>query len=267
MEAKKLIPKIETVKALKRELTVAGTGRRAKRVLRKLNSATNTLAKARLEYVYGWRPSAMTLYELAQQAINPASPGLLVCEGRGKVERSMLIESGAISPQVPVKHFATLSDKARVRLYFTPQPSVMGALAKISSLNPASVLYELTPYSFVLDWMWDIGGWLRTLETAFLHRNDFVGGWQDLTKRYQVSSRCSGVSVDWGQFPTGGWTLYALQGEGTLTARNRSAINNVPYPARPTRQFEFGTGTLLNAIALAKVTLLDADALLAQRRR
>lgn len=263
-----MIPLVDTVKDLQKSLTDPKIGRRrARRIARKLNSTLNAIARARLEAVYGWMPMASTIHDLALQTLTPDAPGLLVVEGKSKIIRRIKKESFAISARVPLIHYIMLSDKARVVMFFNPQPTVMTMLGKITSLNPVSVLYEACPFSLVLDWAWGVSTWLRTVETAFLHRNDFAGGWQDLTRRYAVESVMSGTDRSSGNWSSGTWTTFALQGEGTLTARSRSNFGFPPWPARPVRQFKFGSEKMLNAMALTKATLLDADALLAGRRR
>ena len=36
---------------------------------------------------------------------------------------------------------------------------------------------ELTPYSFVVDWAFDVSNYIRNLETAYIYKSLFGGGW------------------------------------------------------------------------------------------
>lgn len=264
---KNILSKIELVERRERELSLARTKRSAKRVGRLLNKAANQLADARLEYVYGWSPTMSTIYELGKGILLPDAPGMLVCKGVGKTLQKRTVNGYYVNNKVPVVHHVTISDRARVEMYFTPQPSVLDNLGKISALNPLSVVYEAIPFSFVLDWAYDISGWLRTLETAFLHRNDFAGGYQTRTQRCE--SVAIMVGTDWSSTsPTApSYIEYALRGGATRTRFARSTLSTPPYPVKPVKQFQLGTGRMLNAIALSKATLLRADGKIASHLR
>jgi hypothetical protein len=260
--------RVDRIERLKRDLQDKEISkRRARRVTRKLNDALNGLAALRLEYVYGWAPTMSTITELGQQVLLPNEPGMLVCEGKGKVRFTKTVESFYVDNVVPVRHIITVSERARVKMYFTPQKSVLDNLARISSLNPVSILYEATPFSFVLDWGWAIGGWFRDLETAFLYRNDFVTGYTSKSWRAETTAVMEGVRFETWSTPASPWfTTYSLRGEAVKTRFERTVLAAVPYPVKPVKQFQLGSGRMLNAIALMKATFLKADGLLANRR-
>lgn len=264
-----LIPKIDNIKSLKRDLSDPQLGkRRARRLTRELNRATNALARARLEYTYGWSPTMSTIYEFAHAAANPPGGGFLVCEGKGNTEYFRRYSRTSISSKVPTVAIVRISERARVKLLYRPPNGVLSDMAKISSLNPVSLLYEATPFSFVLDWAVDVGEWIRILETAFIHRNEFISGDQTITQRCTISDICAGVdylSID--NFKNGNFTVLDLTGIGVQTRLARTGLSSPPVPINPQKQFKFGVGRQLNALALAKVVLLDADNLIAGRRR
>lgn len=267
--ALRLIPRVDKIKSLRRDLTDPQLGkRRARRLMRELNRATNQLARARLEYTYGWSPTMSSLYDVALMAVTPPDGGLMVCEGKGKVISRKLVRTNELSSYRKTEHFIQVSDRARVKLLYNPPNSIMTNLSKISSLNPVSILYEVIPFSFVLDWAVDVGGWIRTMETAFVHRNDFIRGDQTLTQRVVLNSLMQGLSYTSSvALSQGTFTMWGLQGLAVRTRLNRSGLSTPPYPVNPVKQFKFGVGRQLNALALAKVVLLDADDLLASRRR
>lgn len=263
-----LLPHVEKIEALQRKLKDPTIRRRrAKRMARELNNSLNYLAETRLEYVYGWSPTMRTIQDLAELAMNPKEPGMLRCEGKGRAKQTTAVYNTAIAGSaLPAKHVFTISDRARVVLYYTPQKSVLDTMGKISSLNPAAILYEACPFSFVLDWMWDVGGWIRNLETAFLHRNDFVGGYQTLTKRVACDSLLSGTVYTYGPSSPGFFASYDLSGTHVMTRLSRTGLKTPPITVTPSRQFKFGIERQMNALALVKTVLLRADDLLSSRR-
>lgn len=266
--AKRLVPQIDNIDRLRKDLTNVKRGsKRAKRLGRELNGALNTLAVARLEYVYGWSPTMSTLHDIAKGAILTDEPGLLKVEGNGSTKSRKEFTSYPIHSGVPSVFISSVSTRERIVCYFNPRPNTLDALSKISSLNPVSILYEATPFSFVLDWAIDISGWLRTYETAFVHQNEFVKGFHTTVTRWDVDARTNGVWFQYPNAPDVAFNRYNLQGTAVKVQFNRRVLASAPFPRAPVKNFKFGLDRQLNAIALAKVTLLKADNRLGKWRR
>lgn len=265
-QAKHLVPTIERAEKLSRELRPRRgrrpVGSRARRLTRELNSSLNWLAERRLEYSYGWRPTIKTLQELGQQTARRAGEVIKV-EGKGRTRDTFQRKEYSISANCPVVHTVNVSNRCRCVMFFTPQPSMIDSLQRITSLNPASIFYEAMPFSFVLDWVVDFSGWLRTLETAFVHQNDFAGGYMTQTMRTTVDSSMQGTE---GPQTTLNNTYYNLQGTAVVTKFSRSMLTSAPFPRKPVVALNFGLERSLNAASLAKATLLRADKLLSKRK-
>lgn len=237
--------------------------RRLKRLAREANASLNFLANQRLAYVYGISPTMQSCYDLAEMAITPKEPGHIRVEGKARDILHRIREKSDIDPKVAAKHCINASYRARVVMYFSPAADTLERLSEISSLNPASILYELTPFSFVLDWAVDFGGWIRTLETAFMHQNNFAGGYQTQTLAINISSVMTGINTTNVQVP---YTSYEIQGAYTMRRLLRSGLASPPFPTRPVGRLSLGVERSLNAIALAKSTFLRADELLRHKR-
>jgi hypothetical protein len=54
----------------------------------------------------------------------------------------------------------------RVRMDFRPNSEFYNTLSDLGITNPASTLYEITPFSFMLDWVVSVGDYLRALENV-----------------------------------------------------------------------------------------------------
>lgn len=258
---------VKQVKRLERERSlVKRYSRRGRRITRQLNHGLNMMARARLEYAFGWRPTMGTIYDLAILATHPPGPGLITVSGSGSLLQTKKALDYSIDPNGPVTHYITISDRARVKMFYNPSVNIMTDLAKISSLNPVSIMYELMPFSFVLDWAIDVGGWIRTLETAFLHRNNFIVGWSTQVQRTNIRSEMHLKAAEPGYLPYGTYTDWALNGQAVVTRFDRKILNSAPFPTRPAKRQKFGVETQLTALALAKSVLLDADKMIAGRR-
>lgn len=112
-----------------------------------------------------------------------------------------------------------------------------------TSLNPISMAWETLPYSFVVDWFVDIGGYLRNLETALLSRNDFVSGYVSTFRRYEACSRVENL-VD------GRYRWVEQEMSVKETSFTRTVLTSYPLPRHPVFSADLSSGRFLNAAAL-----------------
>lgn len=54
----------------------------------------------------------------------------------------------------------------RVALNYSPLPSLIRKFSSLGLTNPAEILWELVPFSFVVDWFTPVGSWLSSLDAA-----------------------------------------------------------------------------------------------------
>lgn len=257
--AKHMIAKTaKTERALRLLDQMDPRSRRYRRQLREVKGAVSTLARARLEFVYGWKPTVDTLQSLAKGVLRGGEVGMIRCRGRGSSYNMYERYQYSVSPKVPLKMNIVMSQRCEIVCYFNPRPGLIDNLSRVSSLNPISVAYELIPFSFVLDWTVDFGGFLRTLESAFIYGNVFVGGYTTRTKRLTVEARMYGRDAT----STENFTLFQIGGTGVKTDFSRSNLSAAPLPTRPTIELDFGLGRTLNALSLAVVQLPKIDRLI-----
>lgn len=116
-----------------------------------------------LELQYGWRPLMQDIIG-AMEYLTKIDRGPLI-HADGKVsdddERMITIGSG----------YAGISCKARlasrstvfVNLWYELNLPLLAEVSSLGLLNPAELCWELTSYSFVVDWFLPIGPWLSAL--------------------------------------------------------------------------------------------------------
>jgi hypothetical protein len=117
-------------------------------------------------------------------------------------------------------------------------------LRKWSSLNPYSIAYELVPYSFVADWFYDIGGYLRNMETAMAYGFDFQTGYRSDLAAFSGSML---RYVPYVSYPYG-YESYQASYRGLRFKRRK--LSWYPSPQKPTLQVDLGSSRLLNGAAL-----------------
>lgn len=126
--------------------------------------------------------------------------------------------------------------------------TVVDQLSGYTSLNPASLAWELLPYSFVVDWVYDIGGYLRNLEGALLARNSFQRGFGVYGYKSDQEMLLSGGSNS----PS---NTFAVSGKGwsRQTYKQRFKITSSPFPFSPSFRKSLGSYQLLSAASLLEV--------------
>jgi hypothetical protein len=123
-------------------------------------------------------------------------------------------------------------------------------LAGWTSLNPVSIAWELTPYSFVADWVWNIGGYLRSLEGALLFGSGFKRGYVV----YGVKSQCTAYMQ--GNYSSGAnSTFVEAEAYRYQSFKRRLPVNQAPLPLLPRVRVDLGSTRLLSAASLLRVLL------------
>jgi hypothetical protein len=118
-------------------------------------------------------------------------------------------------------------------------------LSRWSSLNPVSFAWEVIPYSFVVDWFYDVSSYLRNLETCLLYNSRFISGY----KSELFVHRSKGVASYKGN-QGGEVHEIAAVSYGRTVQFQRSVLSSYPRPHAPTFKVQLGWERLLSAAAL-----------------
>lgn len=220
-----------------------------------LNRRMRTLDQIRafgskwLEYRYGWSPLLQTIYDCADSNVQITRNLMtkfraVTVRGIPEYTSNLQLPLAGANPRVNVK--VKGKDVCEINISLKVRDGDFN-LNQWTSLNPASILWELVPYSFVVDWFYDVGGYLRTLETAMLSRNDFVSGYISTLRAFDATSE-----PFTGQFSDFGYQYDFIEcwSSMSVTAFNRSLLPSYPFPRRPRFSADLGTGRLLNAAGL-----------------
>lgn len=198
-----------------------------------------------LEYQYGWRPLVQDLYGLAKK-VQEAAPAAMVIRARGSDRQSK--HSDVASPTGIGRRVRdeVLSQRAEFVVYFQIKPTVLTQMAGYGSLNPVSIAWELLPYSFVADWVIDIGGYLRLLETSMLYASMFKSGYQTLGARLDCVDRIHGSVTN----PDGSTSFNELNGYASQRQKRRYVLSSMPLPRPPRFRANLGSERLVSLGAL-----------------
>lgn len=215
----------------------------------RIRKTSSFASDAWLQWQYGVKPSMSTIYtmvkELDKRILHPT--GFFQAKARSKnVYQDLLVDSTSWRG-IPILHDLDISKRVEVAVVYGISDVQRNALSNLTSLNPVSFLYENIPYSFVLDWLIDIGGYLRNMETACISGLEFKSGYITYTTKAVNRTLCNGVSHQ------GAWTYIIDAKEVNESVRfSRSLLTQMPTPNLPSIDLNLGSSRLLSAAALLR---------------
>jgi hypothetical protein len=159
-----------------------------------VKKSSHTIAKQHLAFQYGVRPLANDLLDSYKSLKEAANLDPLII--RGKVRRNAHSRKvSLLSPNTnvvygPDSRANIEADKMVIadtywRAYMDPS-SLQTCLARYGFSNPISLAYELTPYSFVLDWFINVGDVLASIDNLTICKEL----WVRESTRTMTSIRC-----------------------------------------------------------------------------
>lgn len=118
-----------------------------------------------------------------------------------------------------------------VRLDYLPDNTFLTALSRAGASNPFSVLWEKTPWSFVVDWAFKVGDWLSALDATLGYK--FLSG--SYTMRQSRIDRVSASNrpLKWEKFYARPVRLGSRQFGGVRRSfrLHRRPYSSTPWPA------------------------------------
>lgn len=201
------------------------------------NDATNAVTNGWLALQYGWKPLLQDVYgaaeTLAQASLGPTNRNSIysVVSGRSsRIYEENTREVGVIPANWSGYYSTTRTYKGKLSVQigvtYTRSSPPTASLAKLGILNPALLAWELTPYSFVVDWFFPIGTWLGNLDaTAGMQ---FFSGFQTTFYKYDQSA----VMVDT-EFRKDGLASYVASGNENSSTAVMSRVTLTGFPSAP----------------------------------
>lgn len=207
-----------------------------------------------LEYTYGWKPLVSTIYGAGSKLMAPTPQGMgflrVTASAQEQVRRGTTTRSTGYAS---LTQYDRVSQVMRARFVVTYQlpSSVLTTLAGFTSLNPVSIAWELTPYSFVVDWFVNFGGYLRDFESALLYRTLFLDGYVTEGSLAQADSEIKGVDYNPSQSAqTYHRVVVDVNAFVRYTEKLRTVLNSSPFPRPPKFDPHLGASRLISGASL-----------------
>ena len=222
---------------------------------RKISRSSSFISNKWLEWQYGISPSIQTINSLTGNLIETVSnPNGFLCAKARKSNFRFIkhtIPYGPSSNKIPFVVETSASKRVEIAIIYGVSDAERNALSQFTSLNPASFIYENIPFSFVLDWVVDIGSYLRSMETALLTGLDFKSGYVTDSYKLRSDAQCGGTVSNSGY------------GTDTVTAKswysekgmNRVLLSSMPIPEPPSINISLGSNRLASLAALLRQTI------------
>jgi hypothetical protein len=193
-----------------------------------------------LELQYGWKPLLSDVYGACDAlSKRPKSDWRVTATATRSSKRdyskSWSGNGGGIGS-------AKVSCSAFVRIDALPANEAAISLASSGISNPASLAWELLPFSFVVDWFLPVGGWIDSLDALLGYSSAYTS--TSVLTRASWDTRGTGSS-------SGGFTYQNnYQGSKRVVKLDRSASAGVPLPSFPSLKDPRSLGHMANALAL-----------------
>lgn len=213
---------------------------------------TNGAGSAWLAWQYAIYPTVCDVYDAAEQLHRRTSSMTRVMKtAKADATVSLRTQHDGPGALLNVSHKATYRVKADV--LFNISNSTLQACGDWGSLNPLSIAWELQPLSFVADWAFNVGGYLRNLESAYLYRNDFKSGYVSTSEKHEITGTVDGFRQDVSDVY---W--YGMSGSRKQVKHNRAILNSIPIPDAPRFKVKLGSERLLSAASLLSQLLVTS---------
>lgn len=149
-----------------------------------------------LELQYGWLPTISDVFEAAK-AYESITSGPRVSRVNASVARNYPYNAS----NEPSNYSVWGTRREKIRIIYEMQEQLTTARS-LGLTDPASVLWEIIPYSFVVDWFLPIGSYLANLNTIPKLSGRFM---TTTTRRFSGAALLvpgSPFAKDWTSYPT-----------------------------------------------------------------
>lgn len=200
---------------------------------------------------YGWVPLLQDIYEAMKAYENRSNGARGVTVSERKSKKIDYGNVGRASDSVCFRAYTYFRQTIHYRVTFSEN---LSAARTLGLNNPAAVLWERLPFSFVVDWALPIGQYLDNLgffsglqlvyeKTVFSAAVDHIVQFQPLSVEY------GGVDLS---FPTRG------EFNERRLDRTRGTVLSVPFPSHKSLEKTFSIGHIQNASALIAQMVINA---------
>jgi len=205
-----------------------------------------------LQLKYGWQPLVQDIYNSVQTVKRAYSDQACLftvnASAREECDQVQVTFPGldVFAPSRTWKSTSgSVSGKAQIK--FTVDDENASAVSQLGITNPASLAWELLPYSFVVDWFYPVGTFLEALDYSLGLR--MLSGWLSYTARREATAELGNTTkTDVGPGWDGRWS--GGSGHASAFLFVREALTEFPGPPIPRLKDPFSLTHVANGLSL-----------------
>jgi len=176
---------------------------------------TGSVAGDFLAIQYGWRPLLSDVYGACEELarLSTYNPPAVSAQGNGNGSShasGIYPANGANRPDISWS--VDIECSAKAHLEYKVGNEMSSDLSRLGITNPAAVIWEKIPYSFVADWFLPVGSFLNSFDYDFglLFSRGFI------TKKAKVTARWKSIHTEYQTGPD----HYTFHGDGLVSMDN-----------------------------------------------
>lgn len=213
-----------------------------------LREQSSSIGSNLLELRYGWEPLLSDIYGacevLAARDVTKVEYPSVTAVQTLKQSDDVTKHSGNVTYPGNVRRKTEVFWQVRYGVRYVVTSPGLQTLASLGITNPAVIAWELTPWSFVIDWFLPIGNWLSTWDATL--GLSFKDGYQTVFQRVKVEFTKVGFNSN--RKNAGTDCFLTSQREEVFCQRKK--LTSFPSPTLPQLKNPFSTQHVQNALAL-----------------
>lgn len=230
-----------------------GRAQRALTGSRKGSPPGTSLAQNWLALQYGWKPLLGDVHGAVKHLLENPRPPRFTCTGRSQASDSNLqfkwVAHGGAADMTATE--IGYDSRAMVKLRYQVANHTVHTMSQLGFTDPASLAWELLPWSFAADWVFPIGDYL--MSRSFADGLTWLGGVSVKFTRNNWVTRFDGRTVIDSSY------IYTHSSVDLCTSsnvlHNRDRIIASPEPIMPSFKNPLSKEHLANALALLRTSV------------
>lgn len=216
---------------------------------------SRALARGWLELQYGWLPLLSDIYgaiEQTQKHFKKQVPIVRVSSRKRIEHDDCVVDSSQYNDVVTTRR---TKYEVSVRCSFKLSQPVLKELSELGITNPLLLAWELTPFSFVVDWFIPIGTFLSALDATF--GLQFVDGSTTYFEKNETTRTQIGNGKKFYLPPFNHYNSEsgAVSNHQSSVSCSRVTLLSFPLPKLPAFKDPFSVIHFYNALSLLKLNL------------
>lgn len=208
------------------------------------------IANVWLSLQYGWKPLLSDVYDIINNAHKRELSTPVVFRASSRTSRRGISDSSWSLDPLFGRQVGTRNADAVVKYMIRTRPdSVLAEPAALGFTDPLTVLWEVTPWSFVIDWFLPVGRYLGQLTAD--HGWHFIDGCRTRFLKNTEDMFSGDISAS-SEGPPGWNTWYAANAYASTSyvEMERTTLGSFPTPSLPRVKNPFSIAHFENALAL-----------------